>query len=136
MSRWGVSVGFGLVLLAAILAPSLAAEVESAPSKDPGEDFAKSAGCDRNRAEVPMNVTFFSQHASPGEAAVGAPTVAEAALRVAPDTFSPATVVEAAQEAAAGSGSDSMVVRLDGASIEIARLPDGTFVAVGLVECA
>jgi hypothetical protein len=32
MSRWGVSVGFGLVVVAAILAPSLAADVESAPS--------------------------------------------------------------------------------------------------------
>jgi hypothetical protein len=86
MSRWGVSVGFGLVVVAAILAPSLAADVESAPSKDPGEDFAKSAGCDRSRADVPMNVSFFSQHASPGEAAVGASTAAEAALDVAPDT--------------------------------------------------
>jgi hypothetical protein len=45
-------------------------------------------------------------------------------------------VVEAAQEAAAGLGSESIVVRLDGASIDIARLPDGMFVAVGLVECA
>lgn len=135
MGSWGVSVGFGLVLVAAILAPSLAADAESVPSKDPGEEFAKSAGCDRDRADVPMNVSFFSQHASPGEAAVGAPTVAEAALDVASDTYSPATVVEAAQEAVAGSGSDSIVVRLDGASIEIARLPDGMFVAVGLIEC-
>jgi hypothetical protein len=83
-----------------------------------------------------MNVSFFSQHASPGEAAVGASTAAEAALDVAPDTYPPATVVEAAQEAAAGLGSESIVVRLDGASIDIARLPDGMFVAVGLVECA
>jgi hypothetical protein len=120
----------------AVVVPSLAADVESAPSKDPGEEFAKSAGCDRSRADVPMNVSFFSQHAWPGQAAVGPSTVAEAALDVAPDAYSPATVVEAAQEAAAGSGSDSIVVRLDGASIDIVRVPDGMFVAVGLVECA
>jgi hypothetical protein len=131
----------GVLLAFAIVAPGLGQDVEQEGSENPGRQLAVGAGCDLTQKEVPMAVSAYDPFVEPGaESAPGAETVEDAVLQVAGDlaadgaVYSREALVEAARQADVNTS--PILVRLPGASIDVLRMPNGTYLVTGLVQCA